>query len=137
MRKINSFVPILIALLVLSNLSSGAAALATITPSRDSAEIKMDAALKEFRDLPRSERKARMKEARKVWKEYRADKKAGISSEGDNKVLQIILSILLPPVAVLIHEDGINTKFWISILLTLLFWIPGVIYALLVVTDNA
>ena len=50
-------------------------------------------------------------------------------------VLEIILAIFLPPIAVLLH-DGVGTYFWISIILTLLFWLPGVIFALLVVTDN-
>ncbi|MDX5346054.1 MAG: YqaE/Pmp3 family membrane protein [Hymenobacteraceae bacterium] len=50
-------------------------------------------------------------------------------------MLEIILAIFLPPIAVLLH-DGVGTYFWISIILTLLFWLPGVIFALLVVTDN-
>jgi uncharacterized membrane protein YqaE (UPF0057 family) len=45
----------------------------------------------------------------------------------------ILISILLPPLAVGLYE-GIHTPFWISILLTLLFWIPGVIYAIWRVT---
>ncbi|RYD70574.1 MAG: YqaE/Pmp3 family membrane protein [Sphingobacteriales bacterium] len=48
----------------------------------------------------------------------------------------IILAILLPPLAVYLHQGEINKKFWISLLLTLLFFIPGVIYALLVVTGE-
>ncbi|MEO5572391.1 MAG: YqaE/Pmp3 family membrane protein [Bacteroidia bacterium] len=44
----------------------------------------------------------------------------------------MVLCILLPPLAVGL-KYGIVDKFWISLLLTLLFWIPGVIYALLVV----
>nr|WP_225840855.1 YqaE/Pmp3 family membrane protein [Rufibacter glacialis] len=47
----------------------------------------------------------------------------------------IVLAILLPPLAVFLHE-GLGSRFWISILLTLLFFIPGVIFALLVVTDS-
>lgn len=31
------------------------------------------------------------------------------------------------------YEDGITAHFWISILLTICFWIPGVIYALIIV----
>lgn len=53
----------------------------------------------------------------------------------ESTILKVILAVLLPPLAVFIHE-GITTRFWISLLLTLLFWIPGVIYALLVVTDS-
>ncbi|MBX0334701.1 YqaE/Pmp3 family membrane protein [Pontibacter sp. HSC-14F20] len=50
-------------------------------------------------------------------------------------IIKIILAVLLPPLAVFLHV-GIGTQFWISLILTLLFWIPGVIYALLVVTDT-
>jgi len=50
-------------------------------------------------------------------------------------IVLIILAILLPPLAVFLHS-GISTKFWISILLWICFILPGVIYALLVVTDT-
>ncbi|QDO94927.1 YqaE/Pmp3 family membrane protein [Formosa sediminum] len=43
-------------------------------------------------------------------------------------LLTIILSILLPPVAVFL-KHGIGTTLLISILLTLLGWLPGVIHA--------
>lgn len=46
----------------------------------------------------------------------------------------IVFAILLPPLAVGL-KFGIGTEFWISILLTLLFWIPGVIYALILILD--
>lgn len=93
------------------------------------------AALAEFRSLSKKERKLRVKEAKKQLKEFKKQKRNGEGS--DNKVLLIILSILLPPLAVYLHQGEVNSKFWISLLLTLLFWIPGVIYALLVVTGNA
>ncbi len=46
----------------------------------------------------------------------------------------ILFAIILPPLAVYL-KFGIGTEFWISILLTLLFWIPGVIYALILILD--
>lgn len=54
---------------------------------------------------------------------------------GSETVLLVILAILLPPLAVGLYE-GITTRFWISLLLTILFWLPGVIYAILVVTGT-
>ena len=96
----------------------------------------IDAAIKEFRGLSRADRRARIRESKKWLKEYRADKKAGKSKKETDQVLLIILCILLPPLAVYLKEDEINGKFWLSILLTLLFWLPGVIYALLVVFDE-
>jgi len=96
----------------------------------------LNAALDEFKSLDRKERRSRIKESKKWLKEYRADKKAGKSKKETDQTLLIILCILLPPLAVYLKEDEINSKFWISILLTLLFWIPGIIYALLVVFDE-
>ncbi|PPK88327.1 uncharacterized membrane protein YqaE (UPF0057 family) [Neolewinella xylanilytica] len=53
-----------------------------------------------------------------------------------NTILLVILAILLPPVAVLVHQGELNSKFWIALLLTLLFYLPGLIYALLVIFGN-
>lgn len=49
-----------------------------------------------------------------------------------NKVLKVILAILLPPAAVAVHT-GINQQFWINLLLTLVFFVPGIIHALIVI----
>ncbi|EAR14309.1 MULTISPECIES: YqaE/Pmp3 family membrane protein [Robiginitalea] len=46
-------------------------------------------------------------------------------------LLTIILNLLLPPVAVFM-QHGVGTTLLISILLTLLGWLPGVIHAFLV-----
>lgn len=51
------------------------------------------------------------------------------------KLLQIVLAVVLPPVAVLLHA-GLGRRFLLSILLTLLGHLPGVIYALYVVTRD-
>lgn len=46
-------------------------------------------------------------------------------------ILTIILSVLLPPVAVFM-QHGLGKDLLINILLTLLGWVPGVIHALIV-----
>lgn len=51
------------------------------------------------------------------------------------KVLEIILAVFLPPIAVLLHK-GLGGKFLLSILLTLLGHLPGVVYALYVTTQE-
>ncbi|MBC3847099.1 YqaE/Pmp3 family membrane protein [Winogradskyella echinorum] len=43
-------------------------------------------------------------------------------------LLTIILSILLPPLAVFL-KHGLKTEFLISVILTIIGWLPGVIYA--------
>ena len=73
-----------------------------------------------------------IKESKKELKAYKAEKKAG-KEPSTNTLLLVILAILLPPLAVYLHEGEINSKFWISLILTLLFIIPGIIYALIVV----
>jgi uncharacterized membrane protein YqaE (UPF0057 family) len=94
--------------------------------------VSVKDALKEFKNTSRSEKKQRIKAVKATLKEYKANKKAG-NEPSTNQLLLVILAILLPPLAVYLHQGEVNTKFWISLLLTLLFWLPGVIYALLVV----
>ncbi|MFC1458561.1 YqaE/Pmp3 family membrane protein [Microvirga arabica] len=43
-------------------------------------------------------------------------------------LLRILLAILLPPVGVFLTV-GLGGQFWLNILLTILGYIPGVIYA--------
>lgn len=93
------------------------------------------AAMDEFNSLSRKERKARLKEVKKEYKAYKKEKRAG-KEPSTNTLLLVILAILLPPLAVYLHQGEINNKFWISLLLTLLFWLPGVIYALIVILGN-
>jgi uncharacterized membrane protein YqaE (UPF0057 family) len=46
-------------------------------------------------------------------------------------LLTIILNILLPPLAVFL-KHGLSTVFLINLILTLIFWLPGVIHAFIV-----
>lgn len=48
-------------------------------------------------------------------------------------LLQIILAIFLPPVAVLL-DKGVSSDFWINLLLTILGVIPGIIHAFYVLS---
>lgn len=68
-------------------------------------------------------------------KKIKAVKKAIKESKSDDtediaQLLLIILAIICPPVAVYLMR-GISTHFWISVILTLCFWLPGIIHALL------
>ena len=51
-------------------------------------------------------------------------------------VLRIVLAIFLPPVAAFLTV-GIGLHFWLNLILTLLFFIPGVIHALWLVVTKA
>ncbi|MGJ8696515.1 MAG: YqaE/Pmp3 family membrane protein [Verrucomicrobiaceae bacterium] len=50
----------------------------------------------------------------------------------ENKVLMAIIAFFLPPLAVAI-KSGLGRSFIINLILTLLFWLPGFIHALLVI----
>lgn len=88
-------------------------------------------AMSQFKSLSRVDRKAKLKEVKSFMKEYKANKATATPS--NDKVLLAILAVLLPPLAVYLHEGTANGTFWISVLLTLLFYIPGLIFALITV----
>lgn len=102
-------------------------------------------ALSQFNSLSRQEKKAKFREMKKVIKTYKADKKAGKEVDS-NLILQVILALFIPPLAVYLHEGSTNNRFWISVLLTvlglLLFGfagilflgsLPSIVYALVVI----
>jgi len=53
-----------------------------------------------------------------------ADSRAGIGA--------IIAAVLLPPLGIFIVR-GLGTAFWIGVLLTLIGWVPGAVFALVTV----
>ncbi len=105
----------------------------SVSTEPDPATVK--AATDAFKSLSKKEKREKAKEVKEEIKAFKASKKAGNAAE-TNTLLLVILAILLPPLAVYLHQGEINSKFWISLLLTLLFWLPGVIYALVVILGN-
>jgi uncharacterized membrane protein YqaE (UPF0057 family) len=101
----------------------------TVTTDQSAA----DNAMSEFKSLSKQDKKERLADAKKQMKQYKKDKKAGNADSSENTLLLVILAILLPPLAVYLHEGAINGKFWLDLLLTLLFYLPGLIYALIVI----
>ena len=47
-------------------------------------------------------------------------------------LILIIVAIFVPPLAVFLMV-GLGRDFWINLILTLLFWVPGVIHAIYLV----
>ncbi|PWA86750.1 low temperature and salt responsive protein family [Artemisia annua] len=47
--------------------------------------------------------------------------------------IDIILAIILPPLGVFL-KFGCEVEFWICVILTLLGWLPGILYAIYVIT---
>ncbi len=116
--------------------------------SNEPAVGSIQEAMKEFNSLSRQEKKSRIKEMKKAIKEFKAAKKAG-QEVSTNTLLQVILAIFIPPLAVYLHEGETNNRFWISVLLTILGYLlfgfagvlflgslPGIIYALIVILGS-
>lgn len=51
-----------------------------------------------------------------------------------NTLLLIIIAILLPPLAVGL-KSGIGGAFILNLILTLIFWLPGILHAIYVVLN--
>lgn len=98
------------------------------TVSNNTPEI--NAWSKNLSEDPIQNKKLNKEEKKAIKKQIREAVKTNKKSETNiNKLLLVIIAILLPPVAVAL-VDGIGGPFLLSILLTLLFYIPGLIYAL-------
>lgn len=85
-----------------------------------------------LKNMSKKEKKQQRKEIKKAIKDYKDNKDAGT-----NTLLLVIVAILLPPLAMGIYEGGLTTRFWLSLLLTLLFYLPGLIYTLVVILGGA
>jgi uncharacterized membrane protein YqaE (UPF0057 family) len=95
-------------------------------PSREEVKDMAETAKKEWKELSRQEKKAKRQELKAAIKEFRQNQ-----SDTD-LLLLVIIAILLPPLAMALY-DGITNRFWISLLLTLLFYVPGLIYTLVII----
>jgi uncharacterized membrane protein YqaE (UPF0057 family) len=100
------------------------------------AEMIKAEAIKEWNSLSKKEKKERIKEVKKEIKNFKKEKRKGADTD-TNTLLLVIIAIIVPPLAVYLHQGEINTKFWISLILTLLGWLPGIIYALIVILGGA
>jgi uncharacterized membrane protein YqaE (UPF0057 family) len=60
---------------------------------------------------------------------------SGSNHESDHGdlILYVILAILIPPLAVYLYQGSITSDFWIDLILTLCFDLPGIIFALYII----
>lgn len=113
---------------------------AVVTPTKPVTEnpdpVTVKAAMESFKNLSAKEKRAKLKEVKKAVKAFKASNKKAAEPIVSNTLLLVIIAILLPPLAVFLHQGELNSKFWIALLLTLLFYLPGLIYALIVILGN-
>lgn len=120
---------------VVATLCSQATVIVPAPASGTPDSVTVNKAVHEFKSLSKSERKFRIRQVKDEMRAFKVAKKAGKETD-TNTLLLVILAILLPPLAVYLHQGEINNKFWISLLLTLIFWLPGIVYALIVILGD-
>lgn len=126
--------------------NAGAAVLpsSASSPVPDRAAIK--AAVMEFKALPNKEKKLRIKKAKQAIRDFKKAKRNGADPSTDTLLL-VIIALLIPPLAVYLHQGDTNQKFWITTLLFLvgiigaflfswLLILASIIYALIVILGN-
>src|SRR5215204_3142870 len=115
MKKI--FCSLLMATMMVSMIPVQSSALIVLPGSNEPNPATIKGAFAEFKSLSKKEQKLRVKEAKKQVKDFKKEKKSNKSANVEMWLL-IVLAILLPPLAVYLHQGEINGKFWLSIL----FW---------------
>lgn len=61
-----------------------------------------------------------------------------LSGTGDSllgDIIKIIIALFLPPLGVLL-EVGFSLHFWLNIVLTIFFFVPGVIHAIYIIATR-
>ena len=147
MRKI--YLPVLLLLfpLFLFNNAEAVAVIPASLPLTEQQKAAVRSAFEELRSMPKGERNKKLKQAKKEIRKFKEAKKAGKETD-TNTLLLVILALLLPPLAVYLHEGETNTKFWVTLLLFVLglagafffSWLlifAAVVYALIVVLGAA
>lgn len=120
-------------LLLLVSVQPAAAVLRPIEKANTTEAVsaaEVEKAKADWNEMSRKEKRAAKKEMRKELKQaVKAQQQVDAST---NTLLLVIVAILLPPLAMAIY-DGLSNRFLISLLLTLLFYLPGLIYTLVVI----
>lgn len=108
-----------------------AAAAKSVTTDHEAiAAEAVNKAAEEWENMSRQEKRMKRKAIKNDLKQAVKDwKKSGADAE---TLLLVIVAVLLPPLAMALY-DGISPRFWISLLLTLLFYLPGLIYTLYII----
>src|SRR5688500_12733348 len=116
MKKTLLFFVLAIMIMANSSISFGAFIVPVKSTSNSSAPVSsnpsdvLKSAIADFKNLSRAERKSRIKEVKKAIREYKTAKKAN-AEPSTNTLLLVILALLLPPLAVYLHQGEINNKF--------------------------
>jgi len=103
-----------------------------VTALNDKQQRKMETVTKKIENQI-EKNKAKIEKLQKQSSNLNSNQSSIQKLTDDNKVLYAILGFLIPPLGVGLYEDGITVHFWIALVLMLCFWLPGAIYALIII----
>ncbi len=111
---------------------AAAAAAAKMASSHEETQAEMAAneAKDNWDNMSRKEKRIERKRIKNEIKQAIKEHKA--QGAATDTLLLVIIAILLPPLAMALY-DGLTNRFWLSLLLTLLFYLPGLIYTLVII----
>jgi uncharacterized membrane protein YqaE (UPF0057 family) len=128
--------------------ASGAEIVPAVTranPTDSAVIVEMNSALANYKLLHKKEKKSRFREAKQLFRQYKAAQKSADEDVDTNQILLAIIAILLPPLAIYLKERTLSWKFWASAALLVtgiiflsalpFLWIIAAGVALLVVFD--
>ncbi|MFN0031838.1 MAG: YqaE/Pmp3 family membrane protein [Flavobacteriales bacterium] len=95
------------------------------------ADLKVKAVKKSSKQTNAINR-ADVREAKQTIQQIAKPNMEDVNELNTNEVLLVILCIFIPFLAVFLFEGSITTNFWLDLLLCLLFWLPGIVFAFLV-----
>lgn len=117
--------------------ASTASAISPLRPTTgEPSPTVVKSAVESFNKLSKKEKNTRIKAAKKAIQNFKAANAGKGQAAEINMLLLILITILIPPLGVYLHQGEINSKFWISLILTLLFYFPGLIYSLIVILGS-
>jgi uncharacterized membrane protein YqaE (UPF0057 family) len=105
--------------LLLPNFLSAAKTVSEPVPTGEFDKELVRTAVEALKNMPKKERNAKLRAAKQEIKKFKAARRAGQDPD-TSTLLLVILDILLPPLAVYLHQGETNNKFWITLLLFVL-----------------
>lgn len=80
--------------------------------------------------------KVKKKEIRHAMKAAKVVNKKNFFSMSRAGFLLIVLAVLIPPLAMFIYDEGLSYRFWLSLILTIIGFVPGMIYTLVIILND-
>lgn len=113
-----------------------ALAVVVVTPKAAVEKTEVNEAALSKKELRKQERKEKRETRRQFRQQVKEWFKGLRGTMSDSLLLLVIVTILLPPLGMYLYEGAATNRFWISLVLWLLFYVPGLIYTLYVILSE-